>query len=82
MNVAREFVKVRLGLDEDILKSALKEMAGSLVATIDMRGVMLVEPLQASTEMALWGLEVKVIVIGHQTIGMNDDPPAMMSLSQ
>ncbi len=56
MKVAGEFVQVRLGFDEHIFESALKEMAGSLVAAIDMRGVILVAPLQAAAEMTLWCL--------------------------
>lgn len=71
-----------LGLDENVLKSALKEMASSLVAAIDIGRVILIEPLQAAAEMPLWRLYVEVIVMGHEAIGMNNDPPALMGLCE
>ncbi len=81
MHGARQCVQVRLGVDEDMLTSALQEMPGSLGATMHMGGVMF-DPLQAATAMVRWRLYLEVRVMRHEARGMHDDPPAAMSLRQ
>ncbi len=73
-----QFVQVGLGFDEHALQAALKQMTRPLIASIDMRRICLVHPLETTAEVALGGLDCSMGVIRHQARAVIDHPPALI----
>ena len=69
--------KVRVGLHQDSLIPALKQMADAMVTAVEINSVAGIEALHEVFEIALHRLQQQMEMIGHQHIAMQLDVVAI-----
>jgi hypothetical protein len=62
------------------LKAPLKEWPHSLILAIEPNAVGDIEPLDRSAEIGLWGLNLEMVMVGHQYIAVNPHPETFRQL--
>jgi hypothetical protein len=56
------------------LKAALKERGHSLILTVEPNAVGDIEPLDCSAEIGPRGLDLQMVMVGHQHVAVNPHP--------
>jgi hypothetical protein len=69
-NIAADFKEMGVLLDDYGLVPALKEMPGSVASVIEELSVNTVQLAHAEGEVAVRGLDEKMVMIVHETVGM------------
>jgi len=82
VHVAQQFHRIAVGFHEVRLEAALKEVPTAPVAMIEADGIGRLQPADPPAQVAAGCLDQKMIVVGHETEGMDTQGVLLDRLSQ